>query len=90
MAEQEEQGELAAPDEQAGPMFSMAAWQRIWPFLAYIGFIIGGDMLERAGVAPAALRWLYALKIGVVLALLVAFWRQYRELSVPLPRWSCP
>jgi len=61
-------------------LFSRAALARILPFLAYLGFIFVADMLERAGVGAAALRWLYPLKIAVVAGLLLLFWRQYGEL----------
>ena len=66
-------------------MLSRAAWARILPFLAYMGFIAVADLLQRAGLNAAQLRWLYPAKIGVVLALLVVFWRQYEELAVPRP-----
>ncbi|MFC0250835.1 CAAX prenyl protease-related protein [Massilia consociata] len=68
------------------PLLSRAAWARILPFGAYIFFIILGDMLERAGLARADLRWLYPVQVGVVAALLAVFWRQYHELRAPLPR----
>lgn len=63
--------------EQAG---RSAAWPRIWPFLVYIGFIAVNDLLGRLGLDLGTARWLYGLKVAVVLALLVAFWRQYGEL----------
>jgi CAAX prenyl protease-like protein len=53
---------------------------RMVPFLAYMGFIFVADMLERAGVGGATLRWLYPVKIVVVAGLLLLFWRQYDEL----------
>ncbi|MGI4719858.1 MAG: CAAX prenyl protease-related protein [Janthinobacterium lividum] len=68
------------------PLFSRAAWARILPFGAYVFFIILGDMLERAGVARADLRWLYPVQAGSVVLLLALSWRRYHELHVPLPR----
>ena len=67
------------------PFLSRAAWARILPFGAYIFFIILGDMLERAGIERAALRWLYPVQIGVVAILLALSWRRYHELRAPLP-----
>lgn len=61
-------------------MFSRAAMMRIAPFLAYMGFIFVADILERAGIGVAALRWLYPVKIAVVAGLLLLFWRKYDEL----------
>ena len=62
------------------PMFNRAAWARILPFAAYLFFIVAGDVLERLGVAPSALLWLYPAKIAAVALLLALFWRQYHEL----------
>jgi CAAX prenyl protease-like protein len=44
-------------------------------------FVFVLDMLERAGVDAASLRWLYPLKIGAVMLVLALFWRQYDELA---------
>lgn len=72
---------LAAPaPKPTGALFSRPAVARTAPFLAYILFIVLGDLLERTGIAADNLRWLYALRIGVVLALLAYFWRDYDEL----------
>lgn len=65
------------------PMFNNAAWIRILPFGAYLLFIVIADVLARLGVAPAPLRWLYPVKIAIVVALLALFWRRYHELAVP-------
>jgi CAAX prenyl protease-like protein len=62
------------------PMFNRAAWARILPFAAYLFFIVAGDVLERLGVVPSVLLWLYPLKIAAVALLLALFWRQYHEL----------
>jgi CAAX prenyl protease-like protein len=87
MTEQQEQRAAApaAADSPGGPMLSRAAWARILPFAAYLVFIIAADLLARLGFAAAELRWLYAVKIGVVTLLLAYFWRDYRELRHMLP-----
>ncbi|ALK99445.1 CAAX protease [Massilia sp. WF1] len=61
-------------------MFNHAAWVRILPFAAYLFFIVLGDVLERVGVAPSILLWLYPAKIAAVALLLALFWRHYTEL----------
>ena len=58
-------------------MFDRAALPRVAPFLAYLSFIFIADMLGRLGVAAQDLRWLYAVKIGVVLAMLLYLRRSY-------------
>jgi len=68
------------------PLFSRAAWARILPFGVYIFFIVLADMLERAGLSRAELRWLYPVQVGSVALLLALCWRRYHELRVPLPR----
>jgi len=65
------------------PLFNRAAWLRILPFGAYLAFILIADVLARAGMSADALRWLYPVKIGVVVLLLAAGWRHYRELALP-------
>lgn len=62
-------------------MFSRAAWARILPFFTYLFFIFLADMLERAGLPAQQLRWLYPVKIAAVVAVLVVFRGQYRELA---------
>jgi CAAX prenyl protease-like protein len=73
----------ASPAEasDATPMLNRAALVRILPFAAYMLFLVIADVLERLGVAPGPLRWLYPVKIGVVALLLALFWRQYHELK---------
>lgn len=66
----------------AAPMFLSAGWIRILPFGAYLLFIVIADVLARLGVGAAPLRWLYPVKIAVVVALLALFWRRYHELAV--------
>lgn len=61
-------------------MLERRQWPWVLPFAAYMAFIAVADVLARAGVDSAALRWLYPLKIGVVGALLFAFRRHYTEL----------
>ncbi|PHV27015.1 CAAX prenyl protease-related protein [Janthinobacterium sp. BJB426] len=61
-------------------MFDRAALPRVAPFLAYLSFIFIADMLGRLGVAAQDMRWLYAVKIGVVLGLLLYWRRSYTEL----------
>lgn len=68
-----------APAE--APMFNRAAWQRIFPFAAYMLFIVVGDLLVRAGATPDVMRWLYPVKIALVAGLLALFWRNYHELK---------
>jgi CAAX prenyl protease-like protein len=75
----------ASPAPVAAPMLTPAAWPRILPFAAYVFFIVAGDMLERLGASAAVLRWLYPVKIGVVVLLLAVFWRQYEELRSTRP-----
>ncbi|WP_230492002.1 MULTISPECIES: CAAX prenyl protease-related protein [unclassified Janthinobacterium] len=62
-------------------MFDRAALPRVAPFLAYLSFIFIADMLGRAGFAAHDLRWLYAVKIGVVLGMLLYWRRSYMELA---------
>ena len=62
-------------------MFEITALTRVAPFLAYLSFIFIADMLGRLGFAAHDLRWLYALKIGVVLGMLVYWRRAYTELA---------
>ena len=62
-------------------MFDRAALPRVAPFLAYLSFIFIVDMLGRAGFAAQDLRWLYAVKIGVVLGMLLYWRRSYAELA---------
>lgn len=63
-------------------MFDRDAWPRILPFALYMAFIFVEDMARRAGVDEASLRYLYPLKIGVVLGALLVLWRRYAELKV--------
>jgi CAAX prenyl protease-like protein len=64
-----------------GAMFGRAGWARILPFLTYLLFIVIADLLARLGWNAQDLRWLYAVKIGAVMLMLVIFWRDYSELK---------
>ena len=57
-----------------------AALPRILPFATYIAFIVLADLLVRFGAHGSILRWLYPLKIALVLAMLLAWRRHYQEL----------
>ncbi len=80
-----DQHQPSNPAAAAAPLFNRAAWARILPFLAYLFFIVVVDGLTRLGVDAQSLRWLYALKVGVVLLMLVIFWRHYTELHSTRP-----
>lgn len=83
MREKDEQAGAVVEVNPGGSLFSKAAIARIAPFLAYIFFIFATDMLERMGLSAQDLRWLYAARIGAVMLLLAAFWREYGELRAP-------
>lgn len=68
-------------------MFERAALARSVPFAVYIGFIFIADLLERAGVAPEPLRWLYSVKIVCVLLALWYFRRSYSDLAQGWRDW---
>lgn len=85
MPEKNEPLGAALDTKTTGPWFSRAAVARSAPFLAYILFIVLGDLLERSGLGADDLRWLYAVRIAVVGALLAWFWRDYTELFSTAP-----
>jgi len=62
-------------------MFDRDALPRVLPFLVYLSFIFIADMLGRFGWTAQDLRWLYAIKIAAVLAVLIACRRHYSELA---------
>ena len=62
-------------------MFERDALPRVLPFLVYLAFIVIADVLGRLGWGAQELRWLYAVKIGAVLAVLLYFRRRYTELA---------
>lgn len=54
---------------------------RILPFAAYMLFLVIQDFLDKfVGLSSQDLRWVYPVKVGVVLALLIYFWRDYDDL----------
>jgi len=65
---------------------------RVLPFAVFVGFIAVDDWLAEA-VSSIRIdpRWLYAVRVAVVTALLAWFWRQYAELrsigGVPAREW---
>jgi uncharacterized protein len=69
-------------------MIEKSTLVRVLPFAAYIFFIFVADMLSKAGVSAADLRWLYPIQIGVVLVLLAVFWREYEELRGTVSKLS--
>ncbi|HEY6134925.1 MAG TPA: CAAX prenyl protease-related protein [Rubrivivax sp.] len=63
------------------PALSRAAWARIVPFAAFMALLaIRGAVPEDGswGIDP---RWIYAVTVAVVGALLVVLWRGYGELA---------
>ena len=66
-------------------MFDRLALPRVLPFFTYLFFILIADVLIWAGYAQEQLRYLYVVKIGVVLALLWIYRRHYTELAWPGP-----
>lgn len=64
-------------------MFERASLYRILPFAAYIFFLFAADLLGRFGWSAQELRWLYAVKIAAVVALLLALRKTYVELRAP-------
>jgi CAAX prenyl protease-like protein len=63
-------------------MFDRVSLPRVLPFFIYLFFIFIADMLERMGVDAHQLRWLYVVKIAIVLAALLMYRRHYSELAV--------
>lgn len=70
----------SAVDGPAG-WFGRPSTARILPFAIYMGFVAVADLLQRFGWSADDLRWLYAVKIGAVLAALFAYRRTYSELA---------
>jgi CAAX prenyl protease-like protein len=65
-------------------MLKREAMARVLPFAIYMGFILVADVLSRLGMTDAQLRWLYAVKIGAVVAALLFYRREYGELAARL------
>jgi CAAX prenyl protease-like protein len=63
------------------PMFDRPSLARIAPFATYIFFIAIADLLTRLGWTAMELRWLYPLKIALIVALLWFWRREYVELA---------
>ncbi|WP_426111072.1 CAAX prenyl protease-related protein [Massilia sp. PWRC2] len=61
-----------------------AAVARCLPFLIYMAFLALNELLARLGWSAADTRWLYAVRVGAVLAALALCWRDYDELQ----RWD--
>lgn len=68
-------------------MLDRQAWVRIVPFALYMAFIVVADLLARWGVPAEQLRYLYGVKIALVLAALLYWRREYTELRGPWPGW---
>lgn len=68
------------PTALSSGWFALPSTARILPFAAYMAFIVIADLLGRLGWTANDLRWLYPVKIAVVVALLLAYWRTYVEL----------
>lgn len=62
-------------------MFDRITLPRILPFFVYLFFIFLDDMLGRLGWSAGQLRYVYALKIAAVLAVLLVYRRHYTELA---------
>ncbi|MDO8414389.1 MAG: CAAX prenyl protease-related protein [Gallionellaceae bacterium] len=60
-----------------------AMWYRIAPFAAYVFFMLLADLLSILGWNSYELRWLYAVKIMVVVILLWKLSGHYKELALP-------
>lgn len=69
--------------DTAAFMPDRASLARIAPFAAYILFIAVADVLSRLGLSAMDLRWLYPIKISVVVALLWTWRREYVEMAWP-------
>ena len=61
-------------------MFERSTMARVLPFAAYMSFLALASLQEWLKFSDMEMRWLYPLKIGVVVALLWVFRRDYQEL----------
>ena len=75
-------GGASKPPAAVG-MFTAESLPRILPFLVYMAFIVIGDLLARLGWTSDQLRYLYGVKVGAVLAVLLYYRRRYCELAAP-------
>ena len=64
-------------------MIERASLYRVLPFATYVFFLFAADMLERFGWSVQDLRWLYAVKIAAVAALIWFLRSAYVELRLP-------
>lgn len=64
-------------------MLERSVLSRVLPFGAYISFLFLSDVLAKFGLEAQDLRWLYSVKIAVVVWLLWVFRAEYSELSWP-------
>lgn len=64
--------------------FPRAAVARCLPFAIYMAFLALNELLFTLGWSAADVRWLYAVRVGAVIAALAYFWRDYHELR----RWD--
>ncbi len=81
---QQPQARAAAAPVLALRANGSAVMPRVLPFATFIAFLIFADVLERFGAHATTMRWLYPVKIALVLAMLLAWRKHYRELR-PLP-----
>lgn len=66
-------------------MLERSNLSRILPFAAYMLFLAIEDFLGKVlGVSAPDLRWVYPVKVAVVLGLLIYFWKDYDELRTRL------
>jgi len=77
---QQPQATVAAAPVLALRGHGSGAMPRVLPFATFIVFIIFADVLERFGAHANTMRWLYPAKIALVLAMLLAWRKHYREL----------
>ncbi|HEX8606890.1 MAG TPA: CAAX prenyl protease-related protein [Pseudoduganella sp.] len=77
----------AAPNAEVTSFFQRPSTARILPFAMYMAFIAIADLLARLGLTADDLRWLYPVKIALVVAVLWAYRRHYTELAWQAVRW---
>lgn len=59
---------------------NLEAIPRVLPFFVYMAFLFFSDVVSRIGHSGWDVRWLYAVKIALVAALLFLFREKYQEL----------
>jgi CAAX prenyl protease-like protein len=60
-----------------------ATLSRVLPFGTYVFYLVLASFLTKLGMSADELRWLYPVKIALVIAVLWAMRDQYSELSMP-------